>query len=163
VKVGVDTRSGLLASRATPRRFVEVRTFVDLGPQYAAWSAAAGLPRPPGLVVSAVRREASPVALPPDAPPLLAGTTARVRITSPPNGLHVLRDPETPSRNATLALKAVVSPAVREVVWWVDGAPFAVAPYPYSVRWRVAPGEHSFVARLPFAPLASQRVTVRVE
>jgi penicillin-binding protein 1C len=86
-----------------------------------------------------------------------------VRITSPANGLHVLRDPETPAQNATLALKAVVSPAAREIVWWVDGAPFATAPYPYSVRWKVTPGEHTFAAHLPFSGLASPRVTVRVE
>jgi len=160
VKLAVDARSGLLATRATPRRFVEVRTFVDLGPQYAAWSAAAGLPRPPGLVA---RRETSGGAFTSGAPPLVAGTTARVRITSPANGLRVLRDPETPADNATLALKAVVSPAAREIVWWVDGEPYATAPYPYTVRWKVTPGEHTFVARLPFVRLASPGVTVRVE
>jgi penicillin-binding protein 1C len=160
MKMGVDTRSGLLATRATPRRFVNVRTFVDLGPRFAAWSASAGLPRPPGLVVPAVRRES---ASRPDASPLAADTTARVRITSPENGLRVLRDPETPAAEATLALKAVVSPAAREVVWWVDGAPFATVPYPYTVRWIVTPGEHTFVARLPFARLASPHVTVRVQ
>lgn len=160
MKLGVDSRSGLLATRATPRRFVDVRTFVDLGPQYAAWSAAVGLPRPPGLVA---RDKLLPGVLSSDAPPLLSGTTARVRITSPPNGLRVLRDPETPAQNATLALRAVVSPAAREIVWWVDGAPFAVAPYPYSVRWRVTPGEHTFAAHLPSSGLASPRVTVRVE
>jgi penicillin-binding protein 1C len=87
----------------------------------------------------------------------------RVRIASPENGLRVLRDPETPIAEATVALKAVVSPSAREVVWWVDGAPFATVPWPYSVRWKITPGAHTFVARLPFTKLASSPVSIRVE
>src|SRR5207247_2364327 len=43
----VDARGGLLASAATPRRFVEVRRFTVLPARYAAWAAAHGLPRAP--------------------------------------------------------------------------------------------------------------------
>jgi penicillin-binding protein 1C len=43
----VDRRNGLLATAATPPAAVEVRTFVELPPRYAAWQAAAGLPRAP--------------------------------------------------------------------------------------------------------------------
>ena len=43
----VDRRDGLLATTATPAAATEVRTFVELPPRYAAWQAAAGLPRPP--------------------------------------------------------------------------------------------------------------------
>jgi len=43
----VDRRDGLLATAATPSAAIEVRTFVELPPRYAAWQAAAGLPRPP--------------------------------------------------------------------------------------------------------------------
>jgi penicillin-binding protein 1C len=169
VRMAVDGRSGLLATRATPRKFVEVRTFVDLGPQYAAWSAAAGLPRPPGLAAASGPAWAPTSSRPAESsvasglPPLSQGTTARVKITSPENGLRVLRDPETPAADATLALKAVVWPAAREIVWWVDGAPYATVAYPYTARWPVAPGEHTFVAHLPFVKLASPPVRVRVE
>lgn len=116
MSLAVEARSGLLVSGTTPRRCVEVRTFVDLGPPYAAWGAAARRPRPAGLVPFAFRPEGLPGAAPSGGPPLLAKTTARVRITSPANGLRVLRDPETPAENATLAPKAVVAPAAREVV-----------------------------------------------
>ena len=157
-RLAVDARTGLLATRATPRRFVKLRTFVDLGPRYAAWSASAGLPvgptwgepRSPG---EAPLANASP----------LSETTARMKITSPDNGLRVFRDPETPAAEATVALKAVVSPAAREIVWWVDGAPFATVAWPYTVRWKVTPGAHTFVARLPFVRLASPPVSILVE
>ena len=86
-----------------------------------------------------------------------------MKITSPDNGLRVFRDPETPAAEATVALKAVVSPAAREIVWWVDGAPFATVAWPYTVRWNVTPGTHTFVARLPFVRLASPPVSIRVE
>jgi penicillin-binding protein 1C len=157
-RLAIDARSGLLATRATPRRFAKLRTFVDLGPRYAAWSASAGLSRPPGLVGapedSARRFDSSPNA---------ESLTSRVRITTPENGLRVVRDPETPAAEATVALKAVVSPAAREIVWWVDGAPFATVPWPYTARWQVMPGAHTFVARLPFVKLASPPVSIRVE
>jgi penicillin-binding protein 1C len=52
----VDRRDGLLATAATPRQAVEIRTFVDLPPRYAAWQAGAGLPRPP--------EQASPLTVP---------------------------------------------------------------------------------------------------
>ncbi len=156
VRLAVDARSGLLATRATPRRFVKIRTFVDLGPRYASWSAAAGLPHPPGLVEARRPPESSDVSP-------LSETTARVRIVAPENGLRVVRDPETPAADATVALKAVVSPAASEIVWWVDGAPFATVAWPYTARWKVTPGAHTFVARLPFVKLASPPVSIRVE
>jgi len=35
--------------------------------------------------------------------------------------------------------------------------------YPYTTRWALAPGEHTFQARLPFARAGSEAVRVRVE
>ena len=51
----------------------------------------------------------------------------RVSIISPENGLRLIRDPETPEGQATLALRAVVNPVVPQLVWYVDGKPFQVA------------------------------------
>jgi penicillin-binding protein 1C len=96
----------------------------------------------------------------PGAPPLPAKDPA-LRVTSPHHGAHVLADPETPRGMATLALE--VRPRVSRLVWYVDGAPFAVADYPYTARWPLRPGEHRFEARLPYAPVASAVVSVRVE
>src|SRR5205807_698700 len=93
----------------------------------------------------------------------LAGGPARLRITSPENGARLLHDPETPAELNTVALRAVVDPPVDEVVWYVDGLPVATAAYPYSARWRLQPGEHTFQVRLGSGGGASRRVQVTVE
>jgi penicillin-binding protein 1C len=149
VRLLVDARTGRPATRETPRYFLEPRTFADLPPRYAAWAAAEGLPRPPALEpalsFASFRR------------------VVRVSLTSPTDGLRLLRDPETPPGQATLSLGAVVDPPGPEVVFYVDGLPFEVAPYPYRTRWPLRPGEHAFEARVPRAGAASARVRVLVE
>jgi penicillin-binding protein 1C len=178
----VDRRDGLLATAATPPAAIEVRTFVELPPRYAAWQVAAGLPRPPEAAspltlpavahvgaTGAARSAAAAAAAEPGSawPPggkiALAGGPTRLRITSPENGARLLRDPETPAALNTVALKAVVDPPVNEVVWYVDGLPVATAAYPYSARWRLQPGEHTFQVRLGSGASASRRVQVTVE
>jgi tricorn protease len=52
---------------------------------------------------------------------------------------------------------------VPQVVWYVDGAPFQVADYPYTVRWRLAPGDHVFQARLIDGRTVSSPVRVLVQ
>jgi penicillin-binding protein 1C len=158
----IDRRTGLLATADTPRSEVEVRTFVELPPRYAAWQAAVALPRPPE-VVSAFRPgmmgpggTVARAVLDPSRP-------ARLRITSPENGIRLLRDPETPADLSTLALTVVVDPPVRQVVWYVDGRPYETVDYPYSTRWKLAPGEHTFQVKLPFSEGASGAVRVIVQ
>jgi penicillin-binding protein 1C len=84
-------------------------------------------------------------------------------ITSPSNGLRLLRDPETPAPLATLGLAAVSSPPAKQILWYVDGRPFSLADYPYSARWPLSPGEHIFQAKLPYTAVASQPVRVTVQ
>lgn len=150
-RVAVDVRTGRAASFGTPRRFVELRSVVDLPPRYAAWSAAAGLPR------LAATGGAEPVHA------VLRTGGVRLSITSPETGLRVLRDPETPEGQATLALRAVVEPSVPQIVWYVDGRPFLVADHPYTARWPLTPGDHVIEARLPNVETRSGRVLVHVE
>jgi penicillin-binding protein 1C len=150
-RVAVDARTGRAASFETPRRFVELRTVVDLPPRYAAWSAAAALPR----LGASGPIEPTHAALRP--------TRARLWIATPENGLRVLRDPETPAEQATLGLRAVADPPVPQVVWYVDGRPYVVAEAPYTARWPLAPGDHVIEARLPNVDVRSGRVTVHVE
>jgi penicillin-binding protein 1C len=156
VRLAIDTRTGQPATRRAPRSSVELRTFVDLPPRYAAWAAAAGLPAPP-----------SPAAL--ITPALLglaagrAPRAARLSITSPENGLRLLRDPETPPETCTLALKVAIDPPVPQVLWLVDGRPYAVVERPYVTRWKLRPGEHVIQARLPNTPVASSPVRVFVD
>jgi penicillin-binding protein 1C len=150
VRLLVDARNGRPANRETPRAFVVPRTFVDLPPRYAAWAAAAGLPRPPAPEVPALRFASFQPAV-------------RVRLTSPTDGLRLVRDPETPREQATLSLAAVVDPPGPDVVFYVDGLPFEVAAYPYRARWPLRAGEHVFEVLVPQARAASARVSVIVE
>jgi penicillin-binding protein 1C len=182
----VDRRNGLLATAATPPPAIEVRTFVELPARYAAWMAATGLPRPPRAesrlgepavlgrylpaisTVLAAARSAPPGGAPggPALPPagLLAPAAAtRLRITSPENGARLTRDPETPADLNSVALAAVVDPPGSEVVWYVDGLPFATAPYPYTARWRLRPGEHVFQVRLGSSGGVSRPVHITVD
>lgn len=171
----IDRRTGLLATEETPRTEVEVRTFVELPPRYAAWQASVALPRPPDAL-SAFR----PGMLSPLAPgtPGTPGTPSgspqsmmaraglgpvRLRITSPENGIRLLRDPETPPDLATVALSVIVNPPVRQVVWYVDGRPYETVDYPFTTRWQLQPGEHTFQVKLPFSEGASGAVRVIVQ
>jgi penicillin-binding protein 1C len=159
-RVAVDTRNGLLASSRTPPRFLEVRTFVQLPPVYAAWAARGGFARPPEGVspLSAKVRDRS------NGPaPLTFGRPVNIEITSPEDGLRLLRDPETPAGMATLALQAAVDPPTGQVLWYVDGAPFQLVDYPYTARWPLEPGEHTIQAQLPHTDVASRPVRVVVQ
>jgi penicillin-binding protein 1C len=182
----VDRRSGLLAIAATPREAVEVRTFVELAPRYAAWQAAEGLPRLPDAAsaltlpdvqtagpqprpaasAAAAGRPEGPWpsdAAPPGGRVVLSGRVPRLRITSPEAGARLLRDPETPPALNTVALRAVVDPPANEVVWYVDGLPYATAPYPYTTRWRLQPGKHTFQVRLAIPGAISRPVEITVD
>ena len=151
VLVAVDSRDGRPASPATPPAFVEEQLFIDLPPHYAEWMSRAGVPRLPVL--------AGPV--PPgygSAQPII-----RLAVHSPENGLRLLRDPESPAESGTLALKAVADPPIPQLAWYVDGRPYKLVDYPYTARWKVQPGEHTFQVRIPQSPIASTSIRVWVQ
>jgi penicillin-binding protein 1C len=152
VLLAIDRRDNLPATPLTPPEFTEVRSFVDLPPQYAEWAAANRLPRlpPPRKRAPIIDAEAST-------------QTIHVTITAPENDLRLLRDPETPAENASLALKAAVSPQVPQIVWYVDREPFQLVEYPYSARWIAQPGEHIFQARVPNSTIVSAPIRVVVQ
>ena len=122
---------------------------------------AAGLPRPPAFEPSRPWAADGPV---PRGAILRAGLDAAVRISvaSPTDGVRVLRDPEMPAGFATLALEAVMDPPAEQVVWYVDGQPFAVVDRPYTTRWPLAPGEHTFQARAALGDARSRPVKIKV-
>ena len=161
VQLAVDTRDGLLASSFTPRQFVEVRTFTTLPARYAAWAEAAGLPRPPTEVSPL---DGTRVAVAPEQRrPAVVRRSSTLRLLAPESGARVVRDPESPPASATLALRVVVDPPADQVVWYVDNAPFEVVSYPYTARWALKPGHHTFQARLPFTNIGSGVARVTVE
>lgn len=118
---------------------VSGRTVVDLPSRYASWMERAGLTA---------------------AEPVRTDQVVAVSVLSPQDGMHVIRDPEVPADRATLRLQAAVDPPVEQVVWLVDGTPFAVVGHPYAVRWPVQAGTHTFEARLPYRPERSGAVRV---
>jgi penicillin-binding protein 1C len=153
----VDRRTGRLATKATPRAEVEVRTFVDLPPRYARWQASTGLPPPPCEPRAAESRRASAQN---DAGPRASG---EVRVVSPRDGSALKRDPETPADLATLALEAVSDPPTEQIVWYVNGIPYRITEPPHSARWPLVRGTHTFQARVPSAGFRSRVVTVTIQ
>jgi penicillin-binding protein 1C len=138
----VDAATGEPAGASTPVERRAARVVTRLGPEYAAYSLSRGYGQP----------GADPASL--------AG--ASVSLNAPVDGTRVIVDPEVPARFQTLALRATVSPAVPEIVWYVDGREFARVGFPYEARWPVVPGSHSIQARFPRAFVESRTVTVKV-
>lgn len=151
--LAVDRRSGALATAATPAAEIVARTFVDLPPRYAAWVERQGLPELPDALADAEAAAGGRGA---------AGETT-IEILSPEPGLRLLFDPETPRERNTLALAAVVEPPAEQLVWYVDGVPFATVDRPYTARWPLSPGEHRIEARVPFTPARARPVRIVVE
>ncbi len=150
----VDHRTGFLATAKTPRRFVVEKAFLRLPPRYHRWLADQGLAPPlpnPGQPGN-----------PPEPGSVLA-PPLRVAILFPQNGLRIVGDPEAPAGTSTLELAASVFPPVPELLWLVDGKPFALAPFPYTVAWPLVPGRHRVQAAVPSTPIVSAPVTVEVK
>lgn len=170
MRLAVDLRNGLLAHAGTPKRYVERRTFVRLPPRYADWAAQTGLPQPPqevsigSKIMAVASRRKSPVAQGAiqGGGKLVSGLT-ELRIVSPDDGSNLLCDPSMPPSRNTIGLRVEVVPQVREVLWVVDGKPFQLAAYPYTVRWPLQAGEHVFQARTPLTREMSAAVRIRVE
>lgn len=117
------------------------RTVVQLPPRYAAWAETQHLPTVH--------------------PPLTATSTVALDVVSPPDGANIMADPSLPEGHSTLRLAVAVDPPVEQVVWWVDGLPFATVDYPYVARWPVEPGEHTFEARVARRTERSGTVSVQ--
>jgi penicillin-binding protein 1C len=84
-------------------------------------------------------------------------------ISTPEHNSRIWRNPEQPPQLNRMALKAVVEPHVEQVVWYVDGEPFAIGDPDTPVLWPMTPGVHRFQVRLPLRKGASRVVRVVVE
>lgn len=166
-QLAVDRRNGLLASSRTPPGEIEVRPFVELPARYAAWATSLGLPHAPTqlspLGHDGTATLATGIAGTSRRATLAATSEPRISITSPENGSRLLRDPEIPAHLATVALRAVIEPPVEQVLWLVDGTPFQLADYPYTARWPLQPGSHTFQVQVPYRGVHSSVVRVIVE
>ena len=93
----------------------------------------------------------------------LAEAPVRLAIASPENDSRVWRNPDAPPGLGRIALKALVEPRAAQVVWYVDGAPFALADPDKPLFWPLQKGAHEFQLRLPLRPGASKIVRIVVE
>jgi penicillin-binding protein 1C len=91
------------------------------------------------------------------------GGPVRLAISTPEHNSRIWRNPEQPARLNRIALKVVVEPHVEQVVWYVNGEPFALTDPDETVLWPVTPGTHRFQVRLPLEKGASRVVRVVVE
>jgi len=148
-KVLVDSRTGRIAGLDCPPQFRLPRMFTALDPVFGAWARESGL-------------EILPPELSPDSEAALRPTSYKLAVSKPRNGV-LFKDPEAPEGSQTISLEATVDPPAPQVVWYVDGKPFKVVAFPYTARWKMEEGTHTFQVRLPFAPLSSEPTRVRVK
>ena len=91
------------------------------------------------------------------------GGDARLAIVAPEKDSRIWINPDAPPQAGRIALKAVVSPKVPQVVWYVDGSPYALSDPDTPVWWPLTKGAHRFQIRLPLQKTASHEVHVVVE
>ncbi|MBI1866765.1 MAG: transglycosylase domain-containing protein [Methylocystis sp.] len=96
-------------------------------------------------------------------PTQFAPEAVALAITTPEHNSHIWRNPEQPQSSNKLALQVDAAPHVEQVVWYVDGQPFALAEPGAPVFWPMQPGVHRFQARLPLQQGASRTVKVTIE
>ncbi len=113
--------------------------------------------------VVTARLAAASDATPAPEPPRPAPDAVALAITTPEHNSHIWRNLEQPAPLNRLALQAAVSPHVEQIVWYVDGQPFALAEPDRPVFWPMQPGVHRIQARLPLQPGASRVVKVTIE
>jgi penicillin-binding protein 1C len=93
----------------------------------------------------------------------LAPDQVELAITTPEHNAHIWRNLEQPQSMNKIALKVRTTPHVEQIVWYVDGEPFAVADPEQPTFWSLQPGVHRFQARLPLRSGASRTVKVTIE
>lgn len=92
-----------------------------------------------------------------------AASDVRLYVAAPENNSRIWINPETPPHLNRMALKATVEPRVPQVMWVVDGEPFALADPDDTVWWPMHKGVHRIQLRLPLRDGASRTIRVVVE
>jgi penicillin-binding protein 1C len=92
-----------------------------------------------------------------------AEPTVRLSVVTPEAGSRIWRNPEIPAPADRLVLRAKTTPHVPQVVWYVDGTPFALTDPDVPVTWPLRVGEHRFQIGLPLRPERSSPVRLVVE
>jgi penicillin-binding protein 1C len=87
----------------------------------------------------------------------------KLYVAAPENNSRIWLNPETPPHLNRLALKATVEPRAPQVMWVIDGEPFALADPDDTVWWPMRKGVHRIQLRLPLRDGASRTIRVVVE
>ncbi|MBR0655760.1 glycosyl transferase [Roseomonas arctica] len=94
---------------------------------------------------------------------LSAEPLQRLSVVSPEHNSRHWRNPEALPRLNRITLRAAVRLPVSQVVWHVNGEPFAVTDPSAPVYWPMTPGIHRFQLWLPSGDAASRSVRIVVE
>jgi penicillin-binding protein 1C len=113
---------------------------------------------PTGLPANGVARIAASTPMAPQ-----ADTAVRLSVVTPEAGSRIWRNPDVPAAADRLVLRAKAAPHVPQVVWYVDGTPFALTDPDVPVTWPLRVGEHHFQIGLPLRPERSRPVRLVVE
>jgi len=89
-------------------------------------------------------------------------TPVRLAVVAPEAGSRIWRNPESPAAADGIVLRATTTPHVPQIVWYVDGAPFALTDPDRPITWRLSTGDHRFQIGLPLRPERSKPVLVTV-
>jgi penicillin-binding protein 1C len=87
----------------------------------------------------------------------------RLSVVTPEAGTRLWRNPESPAAANRLLLRAKATPEVPQIVWFVDGVPFALSRPDEPVAWPLRTGEHRFQIGLPLRPERSRPVSLLVQ
>ncbi len=96
-------------------------------------------------------------------PVLAADMAPPLSITAPEPNTRLWRNPDVPAAMQVLVLRARAGAGTGQVLWLVDGKPFALAAPDAPVTWPLQTGAHSFQLRLPLATGLSRSVHIVVE
>ncbi len=160
----VDRRNGLLAGQWTPKIFRQKKLFLDLPFIYRRWAKTAGY----GLLPSAfspldgnAKTLATSLSMNEHQTPSID-----IRIISPDNPLQVQKIPDTPTQHAKIAINVDISSnganKLDQLLWYVDGKAYQLEESPFTLRWPLKAGTHTFYAEAPYYGSRSNTLTVNV-
>jgi penicillin-binding protein 1C len=87
----------------------------------------------------------------------------KIGIIEPINSMRYFIDPALPENLQTISLRVKIDPPSEQAVWYIDGRPYQVVDYPYSTRWQLKKGRHTFRVKLAYSDFESGVVTIIVE
>jgi len=160
----VDRRNGEKATENTPANYRQLRAVLTLPPRYAVWAAQQSgmttINEDPLMAVNSTysdTRTNQPIGV------NAANRRIELEIQSPRDGVRIIANPEIPEQVSTIELSASVSPALKQITWFVDGKAFKNADYPYNARLPLSRGEHIIQAGVPLTNERSKPVSITVE